>query len=1363
MAFALAAGIITQSGSDLNLAGLGSIAGVTVTINGDHRVYDIHELQLVITGILDHDPDIETLISNRSGNTPSVRITAAGRHNYGTLDMGNGASRHSAGTGMIFTGLDSIANAEFDQRNYGAISVEGGQINYLGGVILSSRGFGFYSSTTQFDSGSPPNVNITDTKFTKIGTDARREIRFDGQATPQGAIRGMIVDGFQISHRGLPITFEVDLINSQVVQLARGPELATLSNFVTSGNINTYSDLSADSHDNIVRAYEVIGASAGSGTRFLPKRGIGNARQLGYAEIKKAVRLAIQDSAGAAVEGAAVFLRDTNNFFRKFDNGIDNTADKIYFAVSDAQGEFSGEIITAITNINSNNQTIPDQDSSGFWDIAGMFNNAFKVDRRGLDDTTDDRFLFHVWSYSHLPGQIPAALKGTGELIINWTLFADPAVTLPFAQAGALTSLFTVNHASLQIRILADATLDELYDFIKLNKLAESNIQIPSISELLATPDGRILNLRNYNVIVMPGAALRAGPKFGALETTGTVSGDGEIFVGVADANGVLVTIQSNVADTRMFLSVQPPTGNATEHNVVSGADGRLTITLPVDSVISLVAKAEGYEFRRRTFDTRAALDFALNLSLEASVDIAQDITIADGLVSIAYIPAGPTQIIFGEVNLSNRLAESKRVFDRLFSSAQGIEFLFNYNLDGSLDAILDGRPYQILSDRIIINPPAFTFLRGAGLSRAQKSRFGITVVQLDGTTPIEVPDSNNDDVRIDNLTNPLLLNRIQAALTVETVTQDQAYIDALTGPTVAGVVAGVDEDLESIRANTIELIRKLGSSILLPKIGAHGGNEHGVLGVPGLSAVWDLYATERVLSPDIFSMHITWEEIRQEEGDDPLSYSYEVYALIDVNAEDIDFVEDGIENLTAFRTQYADRLMYQRSEDTFVAGDEEIRITVPFNRLIIISRNNNPTRDTVSFRSSEPRLEVFRALQQLVENQEDISERQVANTAVLNGLPDKIDVIGEPARDEEVGLDFITGRGFLDGFSPSRAEAISGDAAVSNAAYLVWRTQRGGEDAQINDEDEAEISIIIGQILDGDDLPVGQDFRFHVYALPPGIDAPNGSFSFATAQAYEIQHSEHLVIDSLNEQNPGRRTAQIPYTWDKLVIWFRNEGDQLNVDVTDVMVTIRGIIQRTLSNSYDTRIKTDRLQFNDSDEVSATGTGGAAADLTDITANIEIILQRIGTTSGDDGTADILSRLFATQNNVAQLLTDVGALPQNLTPVLDAVAALRAVVDGLPTEDTDISSIDTALTRISQEIVAVQTAVDQNSDRLNTVTNGLISQADIDLIKADALLARQILANNYIISDTQFRVLADDGIAVLRTFALTDAGRTVQ
>ena len=1225
MVFALVGDVITQSGSDLDLSGLGSIAGVTVTVNGPHRVYDVHEMQVVVMGIFDHDPDTETLISDRNGNTPSMRIPPAGRYNYGTTDVGNNVERHSAGTGLIFTGVDTDSSAEWNMLQYGAISVEGGTINFLGGVIISSRGFGFYTSTGVRDTGSPPTINITGTKFTKIGTNARREIRFDGLPVPVGVIRGMAVDGFQISHRGLPLTFEVDLLNSQVVQLAHGPVDATLDNFVTSQNINTYSDLSADSHNNIVRAYEVIGASAGSGTRFLPKRGVGTSRQLGYAEIKKAVRLAIQDSAGAAVEGAAVFLRDTNNGFRKFDNGFDNTGDKIYFASSDAQGEFAGEIVTAITNINQNNQVIPDQDSSGFWDVIGMFSNAYKVDRRGLDDSTDDRFLFHLWSYGHLAGQVPAALKGVGELLINWTLFADPAITLPLAEAIALAPLFTIDHTDQIITIHADATLDELYDHIKLDKLVEANIQIPSIDRLLATPDGRVLALRNYNVVVEDGAALRAGPKFGALETTGTVSGDGEIFVGVADANGVLITIQTNVANTRMFLSVQPPTGAATEHNLVAADDGRLTLTVPLDSVINLVAKAEGYEFRRREFDTRTALLFSLNLSLEASVDIAQDITIADGLVSIAYVPAGPTQIIFGEVNLSNRLEESKRVFDRLFSSAQGIEFLYNYNLDGSLDAILDGRPYQILSDRIIINPPAFTFLRGAGLSRAQKSRFGITVVILNGTDPIAVPDSNNDDVRIDNLTNPLLLNRIQAALTVETVAQDPAFIAALTGPTVEGVVEGVDEDLQEIRANTGKTINILGADVRLDRIGAHGGTEHGVLGVPGLSAVWWLDAVERVIEANTFSWHTSWEEIRQEEGPDPISFTYEVYALLDTDPADIDFVEDDTTNLTAFRTANADRLMYQRDQDTFNEGVEEIPITVNFNRILVIARNNNPTRDTVNFRFSQPVLAISGALRQLV-------ERQEMNIETLAGLSDDFNAefavleefIDQTLRHTQIGLVATSSRGFLNGFSVVRAEAVSGNDTPSNAAYIAWRTERNRDDDRVEAREVGQISMTIGQILDGEDIPVGEDFRFHVYALPPGVAAPNSGFSFATAQAFEITHAQYRVIDFLNVQHPGPVSATVPYDWDKLVIWFRNEGSQLNVDVTNIGVEIPGFIPRTLDNSFEIRSKTDRLQFNDEDQVSATGTGGAA-DLTGITASIALILQRIGTTSGDDGTSDIL------------------------------------------------------------------------------------------------------------------------------------------
>jgi len=62
------------------------------------------------------------------------------------------------------------------------------------------------------------------------------------------------------------------------------------------------------------------------------------------------------------------------------------------------------------------------------WD-TDLFGGFYKVDRRGNDNTDADEFTFRFCSYGHSLSSSAQALKGLGELVVNWTLFDDQLIT----------------------------------------------------------------------------------------------------------------------------------------------------------------------------------------------------------------------------------------------------------------------------------------------------------------------------------------------------------------------------------------------------------------------------------------------------------------------------------------------------------------------------------------------------------------------------------------------------------------------------------------------------------------------------------------------------------------------------------------------------------------------------------------------------------------------------------------------------------------------------------------------------------------------------------------------------------------------
>lgn len=379
-----------------------------------------------------------------TGVGPMMRVT--GTYNYGKERTANGNTIYSNNTGIICVNADTGAGElEWDVTKHGLIQNDGGTINMYGGAIASGKPFGLAGATVTPSSAS--SITIKNTKIYRpsgLASSERREIRFDDVANSiSGSVENLIVDGFLVTHRNLPSNFSVTLLNGAIGQLASGPASSTLRDLNTSDNIRTDYDLGTDDDATGAKFYTVINASEGSNTRCMPKEGIGDNRQLGGAIIQKEVSFKIKDSSGSALSGVKVYTKDTNNSYRKNANGQDHTADKTYSATTDANGDTGTlTVTTAITNIDSKGNSSSTPANYALWDTTAD-TNRYKVDRRGLDDSGSDIFSFGIIEYGKIISTTNQALKGVGELAVDWVLFDDALITDSKENTDALTEIDT--------------------------------------------------------------------------------------------------------------------------------------------------------------------------------------------------------------------------------------------------------------------------------------------------------------------------------------------------------------------------------------------------------------------------------------------------------------------------------------------------------------------------------------------------------------------------------------------------------------------------------------------------------------------------------------------------------------------------------------------------------------------------------------------------------------------------------------------------------------------------------------------------------------------------------------------------------
>ena len=386
------------------------------------------------------------------------------------------------------------------------------------------------------------------------------------------------------------------------------------------------------------------------------------------------------------------------------------------------------------------------------------------------DNIYRDRYVRSVTKYGYQPDIKTFTLEWSEDIEDglsdgNVTLREDPAITEDDESVVSAYTEFTVSEEGQTITITADTDLDKLVDYIQY--YAATNPELEYIRDndfSLVEKDGSVADLGDIDITIDSDVTLSEGETYNSLITTGTITNNGDIEFSFEDSTGIAITLQSNIGGTMIHYDVDYDTpideSSGREGHGTANSDGKYILTgIPSDSHVYIAAKKDGYDYYKTDFDPAATKNVSILLSLENAVDLSvsissygfdEDATENDNNIFLEYNSTGKSNIVFGEIDLdpaTNARRLSNRVFDHLFSTVEGLRFLNHWNRDNSITSI-DGRPYLINENKIVINSTKLEFVRMASMTAAEKSYFG-QYVETHDSNRYRSPQSNNDNVSI--------------------------------------------------------------------------------------------------------------------------------------------------------------------------------------------------------------------------------------------------------------------------------------------------------------------------------------------------------------------------------------------------------------------------------------------------------------------------------------------------------------------------------------------------------------------------------------------------------------------------------------
>jgi hypothetical protein len=657
MAFALASGIITQTGIDTNLSGLVGLAGVTVnTSPNGMRFYNVDATitLIVINGTFSWDSDYECLVLSESTR---VEQNAGSVVTIGAVNTVNGKIRYSRGTGLVINRVNSVLNTSgtsWWMKSSTSLAlgskliVNGGQIKTRGSIFLGTTTNPVNQFATIELNGRAEVLNLATAAVQVI----RSFVQPSGIQLVSGVLSGRTVNSSVFSSVGFgTLAVESDFASFQCdgngpkdpVTVLNGVlannKSATDYTYVTAGNLLANINKYIFQNPDVGSALRTIGASAG-------------AWRQGVVEINKDVRFEVVDSSNAPIEGAATYVKMLGASINPSGRyaGIDDyITPRAYVGETNASGlTTAASILYAV--------------AQGYATDATGAGTALTME--SLTTRSGDVQDGYIWSYGHLLGPTAVPMRGVNQLTVGWTLFADPSITLDETAARTkLASSFTVNATTKFVTVTANSSYEDLYDATKAYKSTANlvNLEANPIDQLLVTPNGaQLTGYTGWTLAVNGGVTLTAGGKFSSLYFD-TVTVNGAIDGTYADSTGTRVTIRERtdkLLSTYVTVNGTPVGGTVVDGTLRAGwvplSAARVITVQPADAIR---IAASFYGSKPTVFNMLGSEieKFTLSLDLEPAIDTTTNTTIRDEITACFSTVANGATL---EVTINKTLKE---------------------------------------------------------------------------------------------------------------------------------------------------------------------------------------------------------------------------------------------------------------------------------------------------------------------------------------------------------------------------------------------------------------------------------------------------------------------------------------------------------------------------------------------------------------------------------------------------------------------------------------------------------------------------------------------------------------------------------
>jgi hypothetical protein len=438
MTFSISGSLITQTGTDANLALLSGVAGVTTLTNGTKTVYSIGNNRLQIEGTLTFDPRFEELHLGTAVAFPQINVI--GTLNIGSEIVRNGVSFGFPCTAIVMPTFNTDNAGGSNNEGYASLRVQGTCNHYFGTIFLRSPPvLGTAATTGTYRSYS------RNAAFVALGVAGSNSSEIQlRQWSQNNQYNGLTTQGIWVVFLGSPAL-------AKGIEPYHGVFAFATSSSSPAGVWYTVRDYPGA----LGNTYDVAHRLPTRWTRFI-NTGVGSGlasvgndtsaatpNNCGLQELRQELSVTARNVGGAAIGSGGIYIADKNNGNRcPYNTAFFGAAQPNYGLDREYSVAFNGSGLAAVTADGGVLTGVNWRNVGGLRDV----NN--QQDFRGEQNAATDVFVVRCRSYGKLFSDISVVLRGVGGTTQGVTLFDNPNVIQSQATALAHTGISIVDHGA---------------------------------------------------------------------------------------------------------------------------------------------------------------------------------------------------------------------------------------------------------------------------------------------------------------------------------------------------------------------------------------------------------------------------------------------------------------------------------------------------------------------------------------------------------------------------------------------------------------------------------------------------------------------------------------------------------------------------------------------------------------------------------------------------------------------------------------------------------------------------------------------------------------------------------------------------